>query len=121
MAKVKPHVLQSNVWSIMFDPELVALANREHIRFQVYNVMNGALTPERAANAPEAWNALRQAGLTLSQDAAHASGEGVLQKLPPSTVVLGWLAEQSVITIPRTSVSSHHLSENAPDSVGFVD
>ena len=54
---VKPHVLQGNVWSALFDPQLMALVQDHAIRFVAYNVMNGVVAREAAA--PSAFAKLR--------------------------------------------------------------
>eukprot|EP00658_Telonema_sp_P-2_P058007 TRINITY_DN46421_c0_g1_i1.p1 TRINITY_DN46421_c0_g1~~TRINITY_DN46421_c0_g1_i1.p1 ORF type:complete len:186 (-),score=56.82 TRINITY_DN46421_c0_g1_i1:203-679(-) len=102
MSTITPHLLQVNLWSVVHDPGLMELCSQNHIAVQVYNAMNGALGQGAATAAPRAREQL---------DAA-ASQVG----MPASTVLLGWIAKQGIVSITRTT-SMEHLIENSPERV----
>ena len=97
---VKPHVLQGNVWSALFDPQLMTLVQDHAIRFVAYNVMNGVVA--RGAAAPSAFAKL--------SDLAARRGADVAQ------LVLKALHQRGIATIPRASTDAH-LAANAPRRV----
>ena len=103
-ARALPHVLQGNVWSFVFDPQLVRWLREHRVTFQAYNVMNGVLGQRR--RAPAAHRALEALGARLGGASASA-------------VVLRWLAGEGVGAIPRASRDAH-LADNAPASVAAV-
>jgi diketogulonate reductase-like aldo/keto reductase len=43
IAKVKPHLMQGNVWSLIFDPTLMHVLRQNKVHFQAYNALNGVL------------------------------------------------------------------------------
>lgn len=93
VAKVVPHIIQINVWSILFDPELIRLCREHHIHIQVYNVMNGIFSQP----VPNAMHSLQQ--MTESLD-----------MVAPQQLVLAWLMQQEISVIPRTT---RHVADNA--------
>ena len=108
-AKVEPHVLQINVWSLLYDPMLIDHCHRNKIHVQVYNVMSGILTePEKA---PNAYHHLQKIASDLS--------EGMTEEISPAQVVLAWLMQHGVSLVPRTSRLSR-LQENSAVSLAGV-
>ena len=103
-ARVLPQVLQGNVWSFVFDPQLVRWLEEHRVAFQAYNVMNGILGQRR--RAPAAYRSLESVGAQLGGASASA-------------VVLRWLAGEGVGAIPRASGEAH-LADNAPARVAAV-
>jgi len=96
--EIVPHIIQGNVWSLMFDPWLVNMVRENKVIFQAYNVMNGIV--KRGDVAPNAYQLLRNIG----------------EDLGPFTVaqtVLAWLVQQDVSVIPRASSLSHQ-DDNSP-------
>lgn len=109
IAQVKPHVLQVNVWSLLYDPLLIDHCHQNGIHVQVYNVMNGILTePEKA---PNAFHHLQKIAQDLSED--------IPEDITPAQVVLAWLMQHGVSIVPRTSRLSR-LQENSAVALASV-
>jgi len=101
-AIVQPHILQINVWSLLYDPLLIDYCHKHKVHVQVYNVMNGILTdPDKA---PNAFHHLQKVGSDLSDD--------LPEEVSPAQVVLAWLMQHGVSVVPRTSRLSR-LQENS--------
>jgi len=117
IARVKPHLLQGNLWSVVFDPALINLCNTHGILFQAYNVMNGATSIEAQYRAPRAAALLRRVGRDLGSPGRSSSGNGASnRRLDASEVVVAWLTQRGIGVIPRTSNPAHMMA-NAPRTV----
>ena len=109
IARVEPHILQINVWSLLYDPMLIDHCHKNKIHVQVYNAMSGILTdPEKAPNAFH----------HLQKIAADLSGE-LPEDISPAQVVLAWLMQHGVSVVPRTSRLSR-LQENSAVALASV-
>jgi diketogulonate reductase-like aldo/keto reductase len=121
LAKVQPHILQMNVWSLLNDPHLVDLCNRDGIHMQVYNVMNGIVNQER--KAPHAHHHLLLVANVITKSELSASmDQGTELDQAPVTaaeVVLKWLTQMGISVIPRTSHISR-LGENSAVSLARI-
>ncbi|CAB9518337.1 Probable NAD(P)H-dependent D-xylose reductase xyl1 [Seminavis robusta] len=108
-ATVQPHILQINVWSLLYDPLLMDYCHKHGVHVQVYNVLNGILTdPERAPNAYH----------HLQKIASDFSEENI-EEITPAQVVLAWLVQHGVSIVPRTSRLSR-LQENSALALSSV-
>jgi diketogulonate reductase-like aldo/keto reductase len=96
-ARIVPHIIQLNVWSLLFDPDLIQLCRHHNIHVQVYNVMNG-IFGRATTHSPQALHRL----VALADEA----------KVTPVQLVVAWLVQQGVSVIPRTT-SASHLHDNA--------
>ena len=101
-AKIKPHLVQQNVWTYVFDPEYVRLLEENKVHFQAYNVLNGILL-EEPGSAVQARRA--EAALGLLRSAAPPG-------FSDAQIVVGWLVSQGVSVVPRAS-QKRHVEENA--------
>jgi diketogulonate reductase-like aldo/keto reductase len=102
-AVVQPHILQLNVWSLLYDPLLIDFCHKRGVHVQVYNVMNGILTdPEKA---PNAFHHLQKVASELSED--------MPEEVSPAQAILAWLMQHGVSVIPRTSRLSRLLENSA--------
>ena len=122
IAKIKPMILQMNVWSLLNDPNLVNLCNKHNIHMQVYNVMNGivnrgSVTPHAAHHLALVANEITKKDiLSASMD----QGEEVDQTpVTPGQVVLKWLTQMGISVIPRTT-NKQRLIENSAISLGRI-
>eukprot|EP00927_Polykrikos_kofoidii_P020562 TRINITY_DN19782_c0_g1_i1.p1 TRINITY_DN19782_c0_g1~~TRINITY_DN19782_c0_g1_i1.p1 ORF type:complete len:452 (-),score=78.58 TRINITY_DN19782_c0_g1_i1:82-1275(-) len=97
---IKPHVYQGNVWSIIFDPHLMDFLRMHKVHFQAFNVFGGVLQNIRRSTS------LRR----------RLENVGASVKASPVQVVLGWLLQQNISIIPRSS-SVAHLEENVGASL----
>lgn len=96
MARISPHLVQINVWTVLFDPRLMELLRSHSIQVQVYNVVGGIVLRERAA--PRAYADLASLGT-------------------PALLVLAWLTQNGIAVVPR---SASHLADNSPAAVASV-
>jgi len=114
-AKIHPHVLQINVWSLLYDPHVVDYCETNNIHIQVYNAMSGIVAnPDKA---PKAYHHLQKIAAELTtqieeENTEDSFGELEIEELSPAQVVLAWLIQHGVGVIPRTSRLSR-LSENS--------
>lgn len=108
-ARIIPHILQVNVWSLLYDPDLVDYCHKHRIHLQAYNALGGTVShPERA---PRAFNHLK--------DVAHDISTQIGKSLSPAQVVLAWLIQHGVSVIPRTT-NVHRQQENSAVALSQV-
>lgn len=110
MARVQPHLVQMNVWSLLNDPSLVNLCHVNHVNIQVFNVMNGVLGYIRAY--PHAYHHL----LMVTEQMQKKMGD---TEVSPSQLILKWLIQFGISVIPRTS-SYDRLKENSAVSLQAI-
>jgi diketogulonate reductase-like aldo/keto reductase len=112
MARVVPHIIQMNVWSLLNDPPLVDVCNRNNISIQLFNVMNGILG--HAFNTPYAYHHLL---MVANQLQTEASTE--IPHVTPAQVILKWLVQSGMSVVPRTS-NMDRLQENSAVSLSAI-
>mmetsp|Transcript_50203 Transcript_50203/g.68290 ORF Transcript_50203/g.68290 Transcript_50203/m.68290 type:complete len:289 (-) Transcript_50203:286-1152(-) len=96
IAEVTPHVLQGNIHSLVFDPQLMRFLQKHEVVFQAYNVMNAVF------NARLPLLDLKRLGSYLGVDVG--------------SLLLRWCVQQGVGAIPRAS-NRGHLAANTPSTV----
>lgn len=102
-ARIHPHILQVNIWSLLYDADLIDYCHKHRIHVQVYNAMHGTvMAPE---NAPRAYHHIQKVAAEVSK---QMDGEPVT----PAQIILAWLIQHGVSVIPRTSKKSR-LEENS--------
>jgi len=111
-ARIMPHIIQLNVWAVVFDPHLMEYCQKHHIHVQVYNIMNGIVGSRDSA--PNAFELLWAVAHDLQKQ--HGAGTG---NITPSQVVMAWLTQQGISVIPRTS-KIEHLESNAPVTITSI-
>mmetsp|Transcript_22215 Transcript_22215/g.25259 ORF Transcript_22215/g.25259 Transcript_22215/m.25259 type:complete len:455 (-) Transcript_22215:10-1374(-) len=118
-SRIKPHVIQGNIWSLMYDPYLMSLLREHNIFFQAYNVMNGVW--QQRSKTPIAFSILTKIGNNLSAKIRRPrlKGNKDLTDVTEAMVIMSWLIEQGIGIIPRAS-SSIHQKENSVVSLGAV-
>lgn len=102
--RMSPHILQGNIWSYLFDPNLINYCKEKQILFQAYNAVNGVFYDRTYEDAPNAIHALN----FIKEDQADEKGEDY--SLPQ--LVFKWLLQNDVSVVPRTS-SEQRLVENS--------
>ncbi len=115
--RIHPHILQGNIWSVLFDPHLMTLIGEQNVLFQAYNVINGI--SGRKSLTPTAFTILKDIGdkLTLQIKKKRRIGdkkEAII--VTEAMVVMVWLLQQGVAIIPRASSLKHH-QENSPETL----
>jgi len=102
-ARIHPHILQVNIWSLLYDPNLIDYCHKHRIHVQVFNAMHGTIMqPE---NAPRAYNHVQKVAFDIAEQAG-------LDYVTPAQVILAWLIQHGVSIIPRTS-RMDRLAENS--------
>mmetsp|Transcript_22371 Transcript_22371/g.42481 ORF Transcript_22371/g.42481 Transcript_22371/m.42481 type:complete len:478 (-) Transcript_22371:160-1593(-) len=108
-ARIHPHMIQVNLWSLLYDAHLVDYCHQRRIHVQVYNAMSGTVsTPE---TAPKAFHHV--------QKVAHDLSEELGESLTPAQVILAWLIQHGISVIPRTS-NVVRLEENSAVSLSNI-
>merc|ERR1712183_194902 len=108
-ARIQPHIIQLNVWSILYDPELIIYCQAHNILIQVYNVMN--LLSGGSAHAPNARYHVEKVADDLSKKSST--------KFTVAQVIQAWLIQHGISVIPRTS-SFDRLHENSSISLSSI-
>eukprot|EP00522_Entomoneis_paludosa_P004981 CAMPEP_0172468292 /NCGR_PEP_ID=MMETSP1065-20121228/60931_1 /TAXON_ID=265537 /ORGANISM="Amphiprora paludosa, Strain CCMP125" /LENGTH=474 /DNA_ID=CAMNT_0013225653 /DNA_START=274 /DNA_END=1698 /DNA_ORIENTATION=+ len=101
-AQIHPHVVQMNLWSLLYDAHLIDYCHKHRIHVQAYNVIHGTIS--QPDQAPRAFRHLEKVANELSIE--------VGETLTPVQVVLSWLIQHGVSVIPRTT-NVHRLAENS--------
>jgi diketogulonate reductase-like aldo/keto reductase len=100
--RINPHILQVNIWSLLYDASLIEYCHKHRIHVQVYNAMQGTLV--QPGIAPRALHHL--------QKVAYDIADKIQREVTPAQVLFAWLIQHGVSIIPRTS-SMAHLHENS--------
>lgn len=108
-ARIHPHVLQVNVWSLLYDAPLVDYCHKHRIHMQVYNTMQATVV--QPSSAPRAFHHVQK----IANDLADRMGE----RVTPAQVLLAWLIQHGVSVIPRTSKLTH-LQENSAIALASI-
>ncbi|CAB9513852.1 Probable NAD(P)H-dependent D-xylose reductase xyl1 [Seminavis robusta] len=114
--RVTPHILQGNIWSYVFDPNLIDYCRENQILFQAFNVINGVFYDRDYEDAPNAILALNAISQQLSQRAEPPLTPEDHKNYTLPQVVLKWLVQNDVSVIPRTS-KIERLQENSAVSI----
>lgn len=108
-ARIHPHILQANLWSLLYDAQLVDYCHKHRIHLQVYNTMQGTVMKPEVA--PRAYHHIQKIAFELSDQADF--------DVTPAQVILAWLVQHGVSVIPRTSKLSR-LNENSGVALAAV-
>jgi hypothetical protein len=113
-SRIRPHMVQLNVWSLLHDPTTVNLCNQyTNAHMQVFDVMNGILSP--AKEAPHASGHLRKVAHELLAAA---------EPLTTSQVVFKSLSQYKISALQREADLTIHdildLSEAHLKEVGHA-
>ena len=108
-AKVQPHVLQVDLWSILYDSMLVEYCHKHDIHMQAFNIMHNTLT--QPGTAPRAYNYIQKIANDLASE--------VELPVTPAQAVLAWLIQHGISVVPRTSKLSR-VEENSAVSVSTI-
>lgn len=122
LAKVHPHMVELDTWSLLYDPLLIEFCHKHEIHILAYHLMQGVLS--KATTVPFASHHLlsvanditkemRSQGLLPATDSdSDTDTDAVSTKITTAQVVLAWLVQHSISVIPRTTNLSH-LRENS--------
>lgn len=108
-ARIYPHILQINIWSLLYDAPLISYCHKHRVHVQVYNAMQGTIT--EPAIAPRAYRHIQKVANDISIVASKT--------VTPAQIILAWLIQHGVSIIPRTSRLSH-LQENSAVTLSSI-
>jgi len=115
MAKTIPHIVETDTWSLLYDPLLIEFCHKKGIHIVAYHLMNGVLSKSR--ETPFASHHL----LSVANDITKEMREkGLLAEdsndITAPQVLLAWLVQHSITVIPRTT-DLEHLQENSASAL----
>jgi len=117
IATVKPHIIEANIWSFLYDPLLVNFAHRNGIHLVAFQIIDGVFGDPR--RTPFSFHHL----LSVCNDLAKTmQSKGLLTKDEEITApqgLMAWLIQHSVSVIPRTT-DLQHLKENSAVALGKI-
>jgi aldehyde reductase len=108
-ARIHPHILQVNVWSLLYDSLLVEYCHKHRIHVQVYNAMAGTVSQPELA--PRAYHHIQKVAYEISDEIDYT--------MTPAQVILAWLIQHGVSVIPRTS-RLRRLDENSAVALASI-
>jgi diketogulonate reductase-like aldo/keto reductase len=108
-ARIHPHILQVNLWSLLYDSLLVEYCHKHRIHVQVYNAMAGTVSKPEAA--PRAYHHIQKVAYEISDEIDY--------NMTPAQVILAWLIQHGVSVIPRTSRLGR-LNENSAVALASI-
>merc|ERR1711935_31391 len=109
IATILPHIVETDTWSLLYDPLLIEFCHKKGIHIVVYHLMQGIVSKTR--EAPFATHHL----LSIANDITKDMRENGLipeegRDITAAQVVLAWLVQHSISVIPRTT-DLYHLQE----------
>lgn len=108
-ARIYPHILQVNIWTLLYDAQLIDYCHQRRVHVQVFNIMGG--TVAQAHVAPRAFRHVQK----IANDVSAVSGT----TFTPAQIILAWLIQHGVSIIPR-STRLAHLQENSAIDLAMV-
>lgn len=117
LATVKPHIVEANVWSFLYDPLLVNFAHRHNIHLVAFQVIDGVLKNPR--RTPFSFHHLITVcnELTKTMKSRGLLAEG--QEISAPQGLLAWLVQHSVSVVPKTT-DLQHLKDNSALALGKI-
>lgn len=117
MASVKPHIIEANIWSFLYDPLLVNFAHRHNIHLVAFQVIDGVFGDPR--RTPFSFHHLLAVCNELSKTMQSKGLLGKDEEITAPQGLLAWLIQHSVSVIPRTT-DLQHLKENSAVALGKI-
>lgn len=108
-ARIHPHILQVNIWSLLYDAHLVDYCHKHRIHIQVYNAIQGTVMKPEVA--PRAFHHIQKIAYEMSDE--------IDAVVTPAQVILAWLVQHGVSVIPRTSRLAR-LEENSAVAISSL-
>jgi len=101
-ARIHPHILQVNLWSLIYDPLLVEYCHKHKIHVQAFNALHS--TVRKPETAPHAFHHLQKIAIDLSSK--------MNEDVTAAQIILAWLIQHGVSVIPGTT-KLEHLKDNS--------
>ncbi|MGK3753727.1 MAG: diketogulonate reductase-like aldo/keto reductase, partial [Bacillariaceae sp.] len=115
IATIAPHVVETNTWSLLYDPLLIEFCHKRGIHLIAHQLIEGVIG--KADSAPFAYHHL----LSIANDMTNKmrKDDNDIEELTAAQVVLSWLVQHSISVIPRTT-DLYHLKENSASSLSKI-
>jgi diketogulonate reductase-like aldo/keto reductase len=111
IAKILPHIVETDTWSLLYDPLLIEFCHKKGIHIIAYHLMQGVIS--KAREAPFATHHLLSVANDITKE---MRSKGLLSEdstdITAAQVVLAWLVQHSISVIPMTT-DLYHLRENS--------
>ena len=117
LATVQPHMVETTVWSLLYDPMMVDYCHKRNIHLTAFHLMEGVI--RHAENAPFAFHHIQLVANALQKDMRKKGLLGDNDEITPAQVILAWLVQHAVSVIPRTT-DLYHLKENSAVSISKI-
>jgi len=122
IAKIAPHIVETNTWSLLYDPLLIEFCHKRGIHLIANQLMEGVI--RKADSAPFAYHHLLSIGNNMTK---RMRSKGLLssenndndEEITAAQVVLSWLVQHSISVIPSTT-DLYHLKENSASSISKI-
>ena len=116
IAKIKPQIVETDTWSLLYDPLLIEFCHKNGIHIIAYHLMQGVLS--KTEEAPFAAHHLLSVANDITKE---MRSKGLLPEddsrdITAAQVVLAWLIQHSISVIPRTT-DLYHLQENSASAL----
>jgi len=115
IANVIPQMIETDTWSLLYDPLLIEFCHKKGIHIIAYHLMEGVVSKSR--EVPFANHHLLSIANDITKDMRE---NGSLQEdsndITAAQVMLAWLVQHSISVIPRTT-DLEHLQENSASSL----
>jgi len=115
IANIVPHVVETDTWSLLYDPLLIEFCHKNGIHLIAYHLMEGVIS--KARDAPFATHHLLSVANDITKEMREKGWMSEdARAITPAQVVLAWLVQHSISVIPRTT-DLYHLQENSASSL----
>mmetsp|Transcript_34968 Transcript_34968/g.84621 ORF Transcript_34968/g.84621 Transcript_34968/m.84621 type:complete len:472 (+) Transcript_34968:259-1674(+) len=114
ISKVKPHTMETNAWSLLYDPKMIEFCHRNRIHLVAYHLMDSIIG--HAETAPFAYHRILAIANDLTKQMQEKGTLSEKDELSAAQIVLAWLVQHKISVIPRTT-DLFHLKENAASSL----
>lgn len=126
-ATVDPHIVETDTWSLLYDPLLIEFCHKRGIHLVAHHLMEGVIF--KAESAPFASHHLLSVANDMTKAMASSNSDDVdvdvdnddddKEIITAAQIVLAWLVQHSISVIPRTT-DLYHLQENSASSLSKI-
>ncbi|KAL3923806.1 MAG: hypothetical protein SGILL_001434 [Bacillariaceae sp.] len=117
LSKTRPHIVETNAWSLLYDPLLVDYCHKAGIHLIAYHLMDAII--HKSEEAPFAYHHLLVIANDLSKTMKSRGALSDHEEITAPQVVLAWLVQHSISVIPRTT-DLYHLKENSAAAIAQI-
>lgn len=121
IARIQPHMVQTNIWSLLYDPLLLSHCHKRQIHVQAHYLMNGVI--RKAEVAPYGFHHLlvvaNELGKKLIGGSTTNTDTQVAETgtdVSASQVLMAWLVQHGMSVVTQTT-DLGHLRDNSAVSI----